>query len=259
MRNRNIAQQSRRPELYIFVTAQRADPYVNVLTYLLRNRTVSAIHYVALIEHGYTTEQMEARLIDIEAGVGILLGQLAEGRYGDREIDLALDWVSVYRECKTELNSISVERLPISWDDLDNALREFLSDGPVMFDVTTLKKNLLVDVVALLLSRGWTDIRTFELVTSHQPKFDEQGLIHALGNRFSYRNLADSKHVEKARSRIVSNSLTFRTVLIITAGVALVVFIIQLFFANTALESGILALATVAAIAAWLFTLIRKE
>ena len=260
MTDRNIAERRRHLQLYIFVTSPRADPYVNVLMYLLRNRSVSAIHYVALVEHDYTSEQMEERLSDIEAKVGILLDQLAEGFYGDREIELDPDWATAYRECRIKLDRISVQRLPISWDDLDRELRGFLSNSPAMFDVTTLKKNLLVDVVALLLSRGWTEIFSFELVTSRQPEYDERGLIHALGpNGFRYRSLAESKHVEMARSRIVSRSMTFRTVLIITASIALIVFIIQLFFANTVLESGILALASIAAIAGWLYPLIRKD
>lgn len=255
-----IAEHGRLPGLYIFVTSPRADPYVNVLMYLLRNPSVSAVHFIALIEHDYTGEQMDERLSDIEANVGILLDQLAKGFYGDRKIELDSAWAAAYRECRIKFDRISVQRSSVSWDELDEELQKFISSGEVMFDVTTLKKNLLVDVVALLLSRGWTRIFNFELVTSGVPKYDERGLIHALGPAgFRYRSLAESKHVEKARSRIISRSITFRTVLRITAGVAIVVLGIQLFFANTVLESGILAVATVAAIVGCLIPLIRKD
>jgi hypothetical protein len=260
MIKQGINEQRRLPELYIFVTSPRADPYVNVLMHLLRNPSVSAVHFIALIEHEYTGEQMDERLSDIEANIGILLDQLTKGFYGDRKIELDPAWAAAYRECRIKLDRISVQRLSVSWDDLDEELQRFISNSQVMFDVTTLKKNLLVDVFALLLSRGWTEIFNFELVTSGEPRYDERGLIHALGpTGFHYRSLAESKHVEKARSRIISRSITFRTVLMITAGVAIVVLTIQLFFANTVLESGILATATVAAIVGCLIPLIRKD
>jgi hypothetical protein len=260
MIRQSAGEQGYLPELYIFVTSPRPDPYVNVLMHLFRNRPVSAINYVALIEHDYTSEQMAERLSDIEADVGHLLDELARGFYAGNRIELDSAWSGAYRECRVELDRIPVQRLSISWDDLDSELLKFLRGAPVMFDVTTLKKNLLVDVVALLLSRGWTNIYSFELVTSGQPQYDDKGLIHALGpTGFRYRSLAESKHVEKARSRIVSRSITFRTFFIVTAGVAFTVFIIEVLFANTILASGILIIATIASIVGVLFPLVRKD
>lgn len=260
MRRRSTSGPVGSSELYIFVTAPRADPYVNVLMHLMSNRSVSAIHYVAIIEHGYTSEQMEERLSDIEANVGILLDQLSRGFYGDRPIELDPAWAKAYRDCRITLDRMPIERLSIPWIDLDGELAKLTSGKAVMFDVTTLKKNLLVDVVALLLSRGWTGIFNFEIVTAGQPSYDEHGLIHALApNGFLYRSLAESKHVERARSRIVSRSIAFRTFLIITACVGLIVLIVQIFFENTVLESIVLAGASIAAIAGLLLSLIRND
>ena len=242
------------------MTAPRADPYVNVLMHLMRNRVITGIHYVALVEHGYTSEQMQERLSDIDANVGILLDQLSEGCYGSREIQIDLAWRDAYRECRMNLDRTRVERFTVSWNDLDAELGRFLQADSIIFDVTTLKKNLLVDVVALLLSRGRTEIFNFEQVTAGQPRFDERGLIHALSpNGFVYRGIAESKHVEKARARFVAKAITFRTALAVTAIVGLAVIIIQIFFANTALESIILAIATVAAISGWLYTFVRDD
>src|SRR6266487_178129 len=132
-------------ELYIFVTAARADPYINVLMHVLRQYSVSAVHYVAVVEHDYTTEQMEERLGDIETNAGVLFNQLADGFYGDRRIEVEPGWSSAYQECRDKLDRISVRRISIPWSDLDGKLKEFISSGTLMFDVTTLKKNLLVD------------------------------------------------------------------------------------------------------------------
>ena len=260
MTRQSPGEQGHLPELYIFVTSPRPDPYVNVLMYLVRNHPVSAINYVALIEHDYTSEQMAERLSDIEEKVGHLLDELARGLYAGQTIGLDQAWSNAYRECRDKLDRIPVQRLSIPWDDLDSELLRFLANSPVMFDVTTLKKNLLVDVVALLLSRGWTNIYSFELITSGQPRYDDKGLIHALGPiGFRYRSLAESKHIQKARSRIVARSVTFRTLFIVTGIVAFTVFMIELFFANTILASSILALATIASIVGALFPLVRKD
>jgi hypothetical protein len=163
MKRRSTSGRVGSSELYVFVTAPRADPYVNVLMHLTSNRTVSAIHYVAIIEHGYTSEQMDERLSDIEANVGILLDQLSRGFYGDHPIELDPAWAKAYRECRITLDRMPIERMSIPWIDLDGELAKLTSDKAVMFDVTTLKKNLLVDVVALLLSRGWTGIFNLKL------------------------------------------------------------------------------------------------
>jgi hypothetical protein len=203
---------------------------------------------------------MEDRLSDIEANVGILFDQLTDGFYGSKEIELDPAWREAYRECRQRLDRIRVERITISWSDLDAELGRFLEADAVIFDVTTLKKNLLVDVVALLLSRGRTEIFSFEQVTSGQPRYDNRGLIHALSpNGFVYRSVAESKHVEKARARFVAKAITFRAALVLTFIVGLVVITIQVFFANTTLESIILAIATVAAIASWLYTFVRAD
>ena len=247
-------------ELYIFVTAARPDPYINVLVHVLRQYAVSAVHYVAVIEHDYTTEQMEERLSDIETNVGILLNQLSDGFYDDRSIEVEPGWILVYKECRDKLDRIPVQRVSVPWNDLDARLKKFISGSRVMFDVTTLKKNLLVDVTALLLSRGFTELFSFEVITSGPPKFDEFGLIHALSpNGYRYRSLAESKHVERARNRLVAHSVTFRTLLLVTCAVGLAVLTIQVFFSNTILESIIVALATIAAIAGLLSTLLRDD
>ncbi len=247
-------------ELYIFVTAPRADPYVNVLMHVLRQYAISAVHYVAVVEHDYTTEQMDERLSDVETNVGRLLNQLANGVYGHSKIATEPGWVTAYQECRNKLDRTSVRRVPISWNDLDAKLKEFIAGGPVMFDVTTLKKNLLVDVVALLLSRGFTAIFSFEVITSGLPRFDERGLIHALSpNGYRYRSLADSKHVQQARSRTIAHSMTFRTLLVLTSVVGFVVLIIQLFYPNSVLESVIVALGTTAAISGLLAGLRRTD
>jgi len=56
-------------ELYIFVTSERPDPYVNVLALLLPDSHISAVHLVAIKEHEYAGEQLEGRLGSITSRI----------------------------------------------------------------------------------------------------------------------------------------------------------------------------------------------
>lgn len=248
-------------ELYIFVTSPRPDPYVNVLTHALKTYPLSAIYFVGIRESNNSSEPIGERLGAITSGIDSLFEQLTLRYCGSasEEETVATDngsWTAVYKECLDKLEAIPTTRVVIPWSDLDKELGHFIARGNAMFDVTTLKKNLLVDVVALLLSRGCVQVYSFELLTT--PKYDKRDLIHALGpNGYRYRSLAESHHVETAKNRMVARSSTFRKLLIVTAVVALIVLVVQIFFDNTWLQTAVLATATIVSIAGFFFNLLR--
>ncbi|GAA0970836.1 hypothetical protein GCM10009555_020460 [Acrocarpospora macrocephala] len=239
-------------ELYIFVTSARPDPYVNVLAHVLRTRPISSVHYISIREHGYSAEQVNDRLISITAGIHAYLHSLRDRLAADDKPAAA-----VYEKCLDKLDSISTSNEVIPWVELDEKLKIFSTTGSSIFDVTSLKKNLLVDVVSLLLSRGCIRVYNFELLKS--PNYDESDLIHALDeSEFTYRSLGDSRHVEIARKRMLANFLTLRQLSFVTAGVALSVLVIQAFFGSTWLQTFVTVLGTATSIAGFLFFIIRN-
>jgi hypothetical protein len=243
---------SDRQELFIFVTSTRPDPYVNVLVHALRSRPISAVHYIAIREHGYSAEQENDRLLKITSGIHTHLQSLAD-QYSDRNEG----WAAIYEECLDKLDSISTTTEVVVWTDLDSRLRAFSANAVSIFDVTALKKNLLVEVVALLLSWGCTRVYIFELLKV--PTHNEADLIHALKpSEFSYRSIAESKNIEVAQKRILANSATLRTLLVTTGIVALFVLVVQLFFGSTWLQTVILAVGTITSIAGFVFLLLRN-
>ncbi|WP_155884640.1 hypothetical protein [Actinomadura flavalba] len=159
---------------------------------------------------------------------------------------------AVYEKCLEKLDSIEVIATVVSWPDLDRKLTDLMSTGRPMFDVTTLKKNLLVDVTALLLSRGFSDVYSFELMKD--PSYNDGDLIHALGDAdYRYRSLAESRHVETARRRMVSRSFRFRTVAWLTLAITIIVASVQAFFPHGWAQSTVTVIATVASIVGWLY------
>jgi hypothetical protein len=221
-----------------------------VLAHVLRTRQVSSVHYVLIAEHQYSTEQVTDRLTSIVAGIHKHLNELR-----DRLADASDSKSEIYDQCLDRLDSIPVTTQVIPWSDLAEKLDEFSATAAV-FDVTTLKKNLLVDVVALLLSRGRAGVYSFELMKV--PTYGEADLIHALSSaEFTYRSLGDSRHMQLAQKRMLANLLTIRTVLTISAAIGAFVLVVQIFFASTWLQTIVTVAGTATSIAGFLFLLLR--
>jgi hypothetical protein len=262
--------------LYIFVTSAIADPYVNVLVHALRTFELSQICFISVAEHDYPNEDVDERnrLRTIVSDVDRVLGELAENKYygkvrpSETESDpppksIGTDHAAIYKACFDKWELLENTSLVIPWRDLDKRLSEFSRDQHGIFDVTALKKNLLVDVVVLLLSRGCDRVFDFEILRKTR-YFDERDLIHALApsdatltGDFVYRNLTQTNYLRIAQRRMVARSITFRNLLLVTAVVGAAVLLVQIFYPSSWAETAVVAISTTAAIAAWAFLLRR--
>ncbi|GGM74824.1 hypothetical protein GCM10010106_21630 [Thermopolyspora flexuosa] len=130
--------------------------------------------------------------------------------------------------------------------------------GVAFFDVTTLKKHLLVEVVAILLSRGCTRVHSFDLIKA--PTHDERDLIHNLKpSVFAYRTLSQSRHIANAQKRMLARSLTLKTLLLITGLVAALVLLVEILFDETWLDQAILTIGTITTIGGFFSLLLREN
>ncbi|MER6825662.1 hypothetical protein ABT352_06715 [Streptosporangium sp. NPDC000563] len=226
---------------------------MNVLVHVLQTRLISSVHYISISEHGYTAEQVNDRLISITAGIHTYLHKLRD-RLRDGGNPVA---ATLYEKCLDKLDSISTRNEVVSWFELDEKLKDFSSSGLSIFDVTSLKKNLLVDVVALLLSRGCTRVYNFELL--RPPNHDESDLFHSLDEaEFTYRSLSESRHVGVAQKRMLANFLTLRQLAVVTSGVTAFVLLVQVFFGSTWLQTSVVVLGTATSISGFFFFVIRN-
>jgi hypothetical protein len=263
--------------LYIFVTSANPDPYINVLVYAIRHFKLGLVCFISVQEHEYRSEDDAAgmRLQTVVSRIDDTFQNLSGGSYlKERQSDqvdispvpIDSSAAEMYRAClQIWEDQLEISRLVVHWRDLDEKLRSFAADGHGIFDVTALKKNLLVDVVALLLSRGCTRIFEFEIVNKER-SYDERDLIHSLTEvdkategTFIYRNLTESPHLASAERRMLARSVTFRMLILVTAIVAAIVLIVQIFLPSSWFATAILAAATTAAIAGWLYPLLRRD
>jgi hypothetical protein len=122
-----------------------------------------------------------------------------------------------------------------------------------------LKKNLLVDVVATVLSLTFAEIYSFEL--RKPPKHDQSDLYHALygSNDYVYGNLTTSMSVRKSLRRISRWSARAKVVMVFTAVLAAIFIPISLLWS----DSKVLVIFNIAAMAAsigsYLFLLVRER
>jgi hypothetical protein len=214
---------------------------------------------VGIKEHEYSNEQISQRISAILATIYATFDSLAHGYYSDSgNPTIELEWRSTYRSCMEKLEGTPTTTMVVQWSELDKELGNWVTSGRSRFDVTTLKKNLLIDVVALLLARGCTEVYSFELLKT--PNYDDRDLIHALTpNEYRYRSIAESRHVEAARRRMVSRSLTFRSIVWVTVAIGLLVIAVQILFPRSWIQSMVVSTATATSIAAWLYAFRRDN
>ncbi|MER6593251.1 hypothetical protein ABT214_15645 [Micromonospora purpureochromogenes] len=234
---------------------------MNILVHATQKFDLKHIHFISIIEHDYQSESGEKRAAAIAGTAQDLLESLAEGRYVDRGEfqNLSDSQAAVYQRCLDRLKYVRISSLGVRWADLGDALKRFAKKNDALFDVTALKKNLLVDTIALLLSQAETEVWTFELLKN--PTFGVDDLAHNLteDQDYKYRRLTDSKHVETARRRMIAGSLTMRALAVITAAIVVPVVMVQIFWPNSWIQSGIVGIGTATSIAGWFFFMHRQR
>jgi hypothetical protein len=252
---------ARENDLYIFTTSPRADPYVNIIVHATQKFELKQIHFISIEEHDYRNEGGDRRAAAIAGATQDLLESLAAGQYLNHEQIEAIsdDGAAVYQRCLDRLRFVKISSLGVRWADLGNTLKSFANGNAALFDVTALKKNLLVDAVALLLPQAQTDVWTFELLKT--PTFGADDLVHNLveDRDYKYRRLTDSLHIKAARRRMLSASLTMRTLVVITLAVTIPVVVVQVFWPNSWLQTGIVGVGSATSIAGWFFFMSRER
>ena len=133
-----------------------------------------------------------------------------------------------------------------------------LSKGQCLFDVSALKKNLLVDVVAVLLSVNFSDVYSFEL--HKRPQYDQGDLYHILKKSdYVFRNLTRSLPVTLSLNRIKKWSARSKAIILFTIILALIFIPISIFWQESNVMSVLNVAALIASIGSYLFLLVHDK
>ena len=256
--------------LYIFATSHRPDVYINAIAYSIEHLNVGSIHVIVVSEHSYLEEEQKAKLMatKVVANINHQLEALHNKKYLDfrkesgnpKSLELNnVDGISIYAKCLEVINKSGTTGIVIPYSKLDTKLREYIKKGNCTFDLSALKKNLLVDIVAIVISYSFSDVYTFEL--RKKPTFDQNDLYHNLryDESFIFRNLADSHLVRNSLRRISRWSVKTRTILILTVIISLVFISLSIFWKNSPLLTIFNNLAIIASLGSYLYLFIKDK
>jgi len=256
--------------LYIFATSYRPDAYVNTIAYAIEHLGVGSIYVIVISEHDYPEEEQKAQLMasGVLANIILQLQALEDRKYilfgkkpdENEYINLEnIEGSSVYSKCLKVIEKSGTTGIAISLSTLATALKNYISKGNCIFDVTALKKNLLVDVVTTLISYSFSEVYSFEL--KKRPSFDQNDLYHNLryGEFFIYRNLAISEPVKSSMRRMSKWALRSKAIMIFTAIIAIIFIPVSLFWKQSPILTIFNASAIIASITSYLFLLVKDK
>lgn len=187
--------------LYIFVTSDAPDLYINIVGYCIANYSIKRIIFLGIIEDKGHLEKSNSVLGMIKKRVKDQLALLQQGEYLYKD-QKTYEWkqkkINLENYAKLRYAEIAQQEIEIHtilYDSLDDELTGFLQSGNCIFDVSGVLKGYLIDVYTLLRRKSMEDIYVFELRLSRRTH-DEKELIHnlSLDNRdYEYVNITRNK------------------------------------------------------------------
>ncbi|HAS42948.1 MAG TPA: hypothetical protein DCS93_20880 [Microscillaceae bacterium] len=210
--------------LFIFVYGQKPYPYINAISYCIENQNTGSVFIIGIKhedEKGNTAEPEPGKIL---SKIRLELNNLSKGIYeiyrqetkSMEYIDIVdKDGLDIYNRDSKILNNHSGNET-IEYVNLGKKLKEIISKNrDAIIDVTSLKKNLIVEVTTIALANNFKEVYSGEIINK-QATHDEKDLYHTLkkNSQFKYRNIMDSKHIEDSLNKI------FRKDFIIKIGLA---------------------------------------
>lgn len=227
--------------LFLFVTSRRPDAYCNAITYCVEKMEVDRVVCVNIKEMLSTTDEAEA-LNEADPHktsdeIKQFIRYLFNGKYASYKADelivsdLEDSGYEVYRRCFEKVTDWTV--LTIEYKNLRAAIKDFIRRNPnCIFDVTSLKKHLMADVLACCIAMRMKNVYSFDLKVSPDFEHPESMLYHSLGkDDFLYTNLLDSEPVRESLRLVLA--MTGATKVAISLTVILIVSLsVLLFFSH---------------------------
>lgn len=188
--------------LYIFVTSDTPDLYINIIGYCIEHYKVIKVVFLGIVEDRGQRERVKNSLITIKERVIQQLSLIQQGQYLYRDQKTS-QWqqkpleIESYNKLRyTKIAEQDIDTHVIIYETLDDELSGFLKLNRCIFDTSGVLKTFLIDVYTLLLTKGIEDIYVFELRLPRRT-YDEQELIHNLSfdrRDYEYVNITKSRY-----------------------------------------------------------------
>ncbi|MBE9206708.1 mCpol domain-containing protein [Nostoc sp. LEGE 06077] len=195
--------------LYLFVTSDIPDVYVNSIIYCIENENyvLKEVCFLSITRDKGKRAELETQLQTIKDRVLKQLELLQNGKYlhqdlktknwDERDIDIQNYQKLRYAQANSCVFNFSV----ILYKDLENTIQNYKNRNELcIFDFSGIVKSFILDVYTVLRLNNMDDIYTFE-ITRKGRYYDERDLIHNLSldhNEYEYKSLMQSTYVSKS-------------------------------------------------------------
>ncbi len=188
--------------LYIFVTSDTPDLYINIIGYCVEHYKIIKVVFLGIVEDRGQRERIKNSLTTIKERVVQQLSLIQQGQYlyldqktrQWQQKPLEIENYDKLRYSKIAEQDIDVH--VIIYETLDDELSGFLESSSCIFDTSGVLKTFLIDIYTLLLTKNIDDIYVFELRLPRRT-YDEQELIHNLSfdrRDYEYVNITKSRY-----------------------------------------------------------------
>ena len=188
--------------LYIFVTSDRPDLYINIIGYCIKHYKIDKIIFLGIVKDRGQKAKNEKDISVIKERVKKQLEFLQKGEYSYFDLK-AKTWekkiIPIENHDKLRHLEIFEQKIDVQcivYDEMSNELDKILARGKCLFDVSGVLKEYLIDVYVLLLMKNAKDIYVFELRLQKR-SYDERELIHNLSldrGDYYYVPITESKY-----------------------------------------------------------------
>jgi hypothetical protein len=188
--------------LYIFVTSDTPDLYINIIGYCVEHYKVIKVVFLGIVEDRGQRERVKNSLTTIKERVVQQLSLIQQGQYLYRDQKTS-QWqqkpLEIESYDKLRYSKIAEQDIDIHviiYETLDDELSGFIKSNSCIFDTSGVLKTFLIDVYTLLLTKNIDDIYVFELRLPRRT-YDEQELIHNLSfdrRDYEYVNITKSRY-----------------------------------------------------------------
>ncbi|MFG6103543.1 mCpol domain-containing protein [Leptothoe sp. EHU-05/26/07-4] len=187
--------------LLIFADSAYPDPYINVISHWFARKPIQEVVLLKIDSDVGKRRYAEVYLEALKKRIELQLSLMSKSNYLRKKTGSRDEWESIaitlekpaqmiYRDIAKAIPSIDFKFKIVSYEDLGNFLRKHIENNrnvsiKSVFDITTVKKEFIVDIYTILCVENERDINTFQLVLP--PTYSEQDMIHALHCEKTYR------------------------------------------------------------------------
>lgn len=182
-------------QLYIFVTSNAPDIYINVLRHCSQHYNLEKdVFFVGIFEDSDKQDDAEAYLNLVIQRVKEQITNLTKGDYfsSKEKKVIPISFPEHYRRKYSLLLDLKLTPKPILYKNLETELQNYIDIG--IFDVSGFQKDYLVDVYTILHLLKNSKVFYFKIKKLKDRTFDDKELIHnlVLHTDYEFENISES-------------------------------------------------------------------